>query len=77
MWKQERPLLNCDEAFNVKLAPRFASAIEIRRIISSVIVDLRDEQEKWYRHIHVQDLKSVSNEPEDSDSNGESNKDAT
>lgn len=47
--------------------------IEIRHIISPVIVDLRDEQEKWYRHIHVQDLKSVSNTPEDSDSNGESN----
>lgn len=68
VWKRERLLSNRDQAFNAKLAPRFAGPMEIRRIISPVIVDLRYGQGQWHRHIHVQDLKRISNTPEDTDS---------
>jgi len=29
----------------------------VRRIVSPVIVDLRDARGKWYRHVHIHDLK--------------------
>jgi len=73
VWKRERPLSKRDEAFNAKLAPRFAGPMEVRRIISPVIVDLRDGRGKWYRHIHVQDLKPAPNTPEDP--SGDENRD--
>ncbi|XP_011254969.2 uncharacterized protein K02A2.6-like [Camponotus floridanus] len=63
VWKRERPLSSRDDAFNAKLAPRFSGPMEVRRIISPVIVDLRDEHGKWHRHIHVQDLKPQPNIP--------------
>jgi len=34
------------EAFNVKLAPKYVGSLEVRKVLSSVIVDLRDEKEK-------------------------------
>jgi len=52
-------LSNRDAAFNAKLAPKFTGPLEVRRIVSPVIVDVRDEKEKWYRHIHVKDFKPV------------------
>ncbi|XP_024877303.1 uncharacterized protein K02A2.6-like [Temnothorax curvispinosus] len=57
VWKREYPLANKAAAFNVKLAPKFRGPLEVRRIVSPVIVDLRDKSGKWSRHIHVQDLK--------------------
>lgn len=30
----------------------------IRRIISPVIVDLKDDRGKWHRHIHIRELKT-------------------
>ncbi|XP_025271338.1 uncharacterized protein LOC112639973 [Camponotus floridanus] len=64
VWKRERPLSSRDDAFNAKLAPRFSGPMEVRRIISPVIMDLRDEHGKWHRHIHVQGLKPQPNIPE-------------
>ncbi|KMQ84356.1 Uncharacterized protein F44E2.2 [Lasius niger] len=57
VWKREYPLSNKAGAFNSKLAPKYSGPWEVRRIISPVIVDLRNARGKWYRHIHVQDLK--------------------
>jgi len=31
----------------------------VRQIVSLVIVDLRDKSGRWYRHIHIKDLKSL------------------
>jgi len=63
VWKRDYPLSNKAGAYNAKLASKFRGPLEVRRIISPVIVDLRDKSGKWYRHIHVKDLKST---PKDS-----------
>jgi len=47
-------------AYNAKLAPKHLGPLEVRKIISPVIVDLRDARGKWHRHIHVQDLKPAA-----------------
>ncbi|KMQ83693.1 reverse ribonuclease integrase, partial [Lasius niger] len=57
VWKREYHLSNKANALNSKLAPKYSGPWEVRRIISPVIVDLRNTRGKWYRHIHVQDLK--------------------
>ncbi|XP_036147290.1 uncharacterized protein LOC118647144 [Monomorium pharaonis] len=57
VWKRDRPLSNRENAFNAKLAPKFRGPMEVRRIHSPVVVDLRDAHGKWHRHIHVQNLK--------------------
>jgi len=57
VWKRLHPLSKKDDAFNAKLAPKFIGPLEVRKIPSPVIVDLRDEKGKWYRHVHIQDLK--------------------
>lgn len=67
MWKREYPLSNKANAFNAKLAPKFRGPLEVRRVVSPVIVDLRDKSGRWIRHIHIQDLKPspADNRPED------------
>ncbi|XP_071578962.1 uncharacterized protein [Temnothorax nylanderi] len=67
VWKREYPLSNKAAAFNAKLAPKFRGPLEVRRIISPVIVDLRDRSGKWSRHIHVQDLKPAPAAPPPAD----------
>jgi len=57
VWKRLHPLSSKKDAYNAKLAPKYAGPLEVRKIISPVIVDLRDARGKWHRHIHVQDLK--------------------
>ncbi|XP_032690534.1 basic salivary proline-rich protein 4-like [Odontomachus brunneus] len=41
--------------------------MEVRRIISTVIADLRDKQGHWYRGIHVRDMKPASRDERSSD----------
>lgn len=41
VWKREHPLTNKANAFNAKLALKFIGSLEVRRITSPVIVDLR------------------------------------
>ncbi|XP_039306054.1 uncharacterized protein K02A2.6-like [Solenopsis invicta] len=57
VWKRDHPLSRRADAFNAKLAPKYVGPLEVRRIISPVIYDLRSAGGKWYRHVHVQDLK--------------------
>lgn len=64
VWKRDHALSNRANHFNAKLAPRFVGPLEVRQIISPVIVNLRSQRGKWYRHIHVQDLKSANKTPE-------------
>jgi len=61
VWKRLHPLSSKKDAYNAKLAPKYIGPLEVRKIISTVIVDLRDARGKWHRHIHVQDLKPVNN----------------
>jgi len=60
VWKKEHPLSNRGAAFNAKLAPKYVRPLEIRRVVSPVIVDVRDTGGKWYRHVHVKDLKILT-----------------
>ncbi|XP_067216642.1 uncharacterized protein [Linepithema humile] len=60
VWKRDRPLSNWGEAFAAKLSPKFIGPLTVRKIVSPVIVDLRDARGKWHRHVHVQDLKPAS-----------------
>jgi len=62
VWKRDYPLSNKANARNAKLAPKFRDPLKVRQIISPVIVDLRDKSGRWYRHIHVKDLKSAPSE---------------
>ncbi|XP_011165201.1 uncharacterized protein LOC105199700 [Solenopsis invicta] len=57
VWKREHPLSRRADAFNAKLAPKFLGPLQVRRIILPVIVDLRSAGGKWYRHVHIQELK--------------------
>ncbi|XP_071582092.1 uncharacterized protein [Temnothorax nylanderi] len=43
VWKREYPLSNKAAAFNAKLAPKSRGPFKVRKIISPVIVDLRDQ----------------------------------
>lgn len=62
--------------FNAKLAPKFIGPLEVRRIISPVIVDLRDARGKWYRHVHVKDLKPATDSNTDKGDDPETENDA-
>ncbi|KMQ88505.1 hypothetical protein RF55_11996 [Lasius niger] len=57
VWKKNHALSDNAKAFNAKLAPKFVGPLEVRKIVSPVIVDLRDAQGRWHRHIYVQELK--------------------
>lgn len=69
VWRKTHLLSKKADSFNAKLAPKYSGPYEVRRVISPVIVDLRNKQGKWLRHIHIQDLKSAAeqrdNEEED------------
>ncbi|KAL6418351.1 hypothetical protein ACFW04_012197 [Cataglyphis niger] len=60
VWKRDHPLSNKARGFNAKLAPKYVGPMTVRRIISPVIIDLRDERGRWHRQVHVQDIKPVS-----------------
>lgn len=62
MYKQEHPLSDKTAAFNSKLAEKYSDSLEVRQIISPVIVDLQDERGRWGRHIYVKDLKPTPND---------------
>jgi hypothetical protein len=70
VWKRDHPLSRRADAFNAKLAPKYIGPLEVRRIISPVIVDLRSRGGKWYRHTHVQELKPAPT-PRDTDNDSE------
>ncbi|XP_018403330.1 PREDICTED: uncharacterized protein K02A2.6-like [Cyphomyrmex costatus] len=57
VYKKEYPLSKKSAAFNAKLAPKFKGPLEVRRVISPVIFDLRDRSGRWHRHVHISDLK--------------------
>lgn len=57
IWKRLHHLSNKAAAFNAKLAPKYLGPLEVRKIVSPVIVDLRNARGKWYRQVHIQDLK--------------------
>lgn len=57
VWKKDHTLSDKSKAFNAKLAPKFIGPLEVDKIISPVVVDLRDSRGRWHRHIHVRDLK--------------------
>lgn len=57
MWKKNHALSDKARAFNAELAPEFVGPLEVQKIVSPIIVDLRDAQGHWHRHIHVQELK--------------------
>lgn len=59
MFKRDHPLSNRATGFNANLAPKYIGPLEVRRIISPVIFDLRNVGGKWYKHVHVKDLKPV------------------
>lgn len=65
VWKRDYPLSKKSTGFNAKLAPRYTGPFTVGRIISPVVVDLRDTRGRWHRHIHVQDLKSAPETPPD------------
>lgn len=68
VWKREHPLSNKAAGFNAKLAPKFTGPLEVRKVISPVIYDLRDRRGKWHRHTHLQDLKPAD-QPSENDNN--------
>ncbi|KYN17434.1 hypothetical protein ALC57_10276 [Trachymyrmex cornetzi] len=57
IYKREYPLSNKNATFNAKLAPKFKGPLEIKRVVSPVVVDLRDRNDRWHRHVHIKDLK--------------------
>ncbi|XP_070161377.1 uncharacterized protein [Polyergus mexicanus] len=64
VWKRNHTLSDKAKAFNAKLAPKFVGPLEVRKIISPVIVDLRDQRGRWHRHVHIQDIKAHPDPPE-------------
>ena len=72
MWKRDHPLSKKSEVFNAKLAPRYVGPLKVRRKISPVIVDLRSSRGKWYRHVHIQELKPA---PENKNNNRDDDED--
>ena len=71
VWKRDHPLSRRADAFNAKLAPKYIGPLEVRKILSPVIVDLRSKGGKWYRHIHVQELKPSPTPQEEDDNNSD------
>lgn len=75
-WKRSHSLSNKNNAFNAKLAPKYIRSLEVRRVISPVIFDIWSRQGKWYRSVHIQDLKDnpVDQGNERTDDEAEENK---
>jgi len=74
VWRRSHQLSSKKDAVNAKLAPKYHGPYNVRRIISPVIVDLRNAQGKWQRHVHIQDLKPTPrdeshNKPTDDENN--------
>lgn len=65
VWKRDYPLSDKKTNFNAKLVPRYTGPLKIKKIVSPVIVDLRDARGRWHRHIHMEDLKSAPSPPND------------
>lgn len=65
VWRKNHLLSKKADNFNTKLAPKYSGPYEVRRIISPVIVDLRNKRGKWLRHIHMQDLKTATEQQSD------------
>jgi len=65
VWKRSHQLSSKKDAVNAKLAPKYIGPLTVRNIVSPVIVDLRSEQGKWFRHVHIQDLKPAPKVTED------------
>ncbi|KAL6417111.1 hypothetical protein ACFW04_014674 [Cataglyphis niger] len=65
VWKKDHSLSRKTDSFNAKLAPKYIGPLEVRRIISPVIVDLRSKRGKWHKHVHIQDLKENKNKAKD------------
>lgn len=57
VWKREHTLSNKGEANNAQLAPKFSGPYTVGRVVSPGIMDLRDWNMNWLRHVHVHDLK--------------------
>lgn len=62
MYKREYPLSDKTAAFNSKLVEKYSGLLKMQRIISLVIVYLRDDQGRWSRHIHIKNLKPAQND---------------
>jgi len=46
VWKRDRPLSTKSQGFSSKLAPKFIGPLKVGKIISPVIVDLKDSRGK-------------------------------
>jgi transposase InsO family protein len=57
VWKREHVFSNKASGVNAKLAPKYSGPFTVGRVVTPVIVDLRDQRGKWIRHIYVKDLK--------------------
>lgn len=75
VWKREHPLSNREAAFNAKLAPKYVGLLEIRRVISPVILDVRDTKGNWYRHVHVKDFKILTDNQSEGDKHNKTDDD--
>jgi len=56
VWKHIHTLSSKKDAANAKLALKYIVPLT-EKIILPVIVNSRDPRGKWYRHVHIQDLK--------------------
>ncbi|XP_029673843.1 uncharacterized protein LOC115241984 [Formica exsecta] len=77
VWKRDHPLSKKADNFNAKLAPKYIGPLEVRRIVSPVIVDLRSKRGKWYRHVHIQDFKVAKTKHDGDNNNPEDEADDT
>lgn len=67
VWRKEHLLSKKADNFNAKLAPKYSGPYEVRRLISPVIVDLRNKRRKWLKQIHIQDLKPATEKGDDTE----------
>jgi len=73
VWRRSHQLSSKKDAVNAKLAPKYHGPYTVQKIISPVIVDLKNARGKWQRHVHIQDLKptpkdETNNKPADDES---------
>lgn len=57
--KTQNPLSSADKGLAAKLAPKFSGPYVVKRVVSPIVYDLKDKGGKWYRHVHVKDLKPL------------------